>query len=170
MSYNYSQYQPNGGYQWNPYYPTAVNTQQYSGAGMQTAVPMNQMQQPQQSQQTNQSTGNQGFVWVQGEAGAKAYPVGPGESVLLMDSERDCFYIKSTDVSGVPMPLRTFTYTEVVQTQNVMHHENKMDSSQYVTRDEFEELKRMLQDRQSRRDNRGGEQAFSRNTKQQPNE
>ena len=113
---------------------------------------------------------NSGIIWVQGEAGAKAYPVGPGESVLLMDSERDCFYIKSTDVSGVPMPLRTFTYTEVVQTQNVMHHENKMDSSQYVTRDEFEELKRMLQDRQSRRDNRGGEQAFSRNTKQQPNE
>ena len=114
---------------------------------------------------------NSGIIWVQGEAGAKAYPVGPGESVLLMDSERDCFYIKSTDVSGVPMPLRTFTYTEVVQTQNVMHHENKMDSSQYITRDEFEELKRMLQDsRQSRRDNRGGEQAFSRNTKQQPNE
>lgn len=114
---------------------------------------------------------NSGIIWVQGEAGAKAYPVGPGESVLLMDSERDCFYIKSTDVSGVPMPLRTFTYTEVVQTQNVMRQENKMDSSQYVTRDEFEELKRMLQDsRQSRRDNRGGEQAFSRNTKQQPNE
>lgn len=105
-----------------------------------------------------------GIIWVQGEAGAKAYPVAPGLSVLLMDSEKDCFYIKTTDASGVPMPLRTFTYTEVVQSQQVRQPE-----PQYVTREEFEELKRMLQDR-PRRDNRNGEQAFSRNSKQQSNE
>lgn len=105
-----------------------------------------------------------GIIWVQGEAGAKAFPVGPGSSMLLMDSERDCFYIKTTDASGVPMPLRTFTYTEVVQSQQARQPE-----PQYVTREEFEELKRMLQDR-PRRDNRNGEQAFSRNSKQQSNE
>lgn len=105
-----------------------------------------------------------GIIWVQGEAGAKAYPVAPGLSVLLMDSEKDCFYIKTTDASGVPMPLRTFTYTEVVQSQQARQPE-----PQYVTREEFEELKRMLQDR-PRRDNRNGEQAFSRNSKQQSNE
>lgn len=107
-----------------------------------------------------------GIIWVQGEAGAKAYPVAPGLSVLLMDSEKDCFYIKTTDASGVPMPLRTFTYTEVVQSQQVRQPEPQ---PQYVTREEFEELKRMLQDR-PRRDNRNGEQAFSRNSKQQSNE
>ena len=107
-----------------------------------------------------------GIIWVQGEAGAKAYPVAPGLSVLLMDSEKDCFYIKTTDASGVPMPLRTFTYTEVVQSQQVRQPEPR---PQYVTREEFEELKRMLQDR-PRRDNRNGEQAFSRNSKQQSNE
>lgn len=107
-----------------------------------------------------------GIIWVQGEAGAKAYPVAPGLSVLLMDSEKDCFYIKTTDASGVPMPLRTFTYTEVVQSQQVRQSEPQ---PQYVTREEFEELKRMLQDR-PRRDNRNGEQAFSRNSKQQSNE
>ncbi len=105
-----------------------------------------------------------GIIWVQGEAGAKAYPVAPGLSVLLMDSEKDCFYIKTTDASGVPMPLRIFTYTEVVQSQQARQPE-----PQYVTREEFEELKRMLQDR-PRRDNRNGEQAFSRNSKQQSNE
>jgi len=115
----------------------------------------------------NQQQNNAGIVWVQGEAGAKAYPVGPGGSALLMDSERDCFYIKSTDASGVPMPLRTFTYTEVIQTQQM-----KQPESNYVTRDEFEELRRMIQDRgsSSRRENRNGEQAFSRNSKQQSNE
>lgn len=114
---------------------------------------------------------NTGIIWVQGEAGAKAYPVGPGSSILLMDSESDCFYIKSTDVSGVPMPLRTFTYTEIIPSKQTRSQDIPMDTSQYVTRDEFEELKRMMQERQSqRRENRNGEQAFSRNAKQQSNE
>lgn len=107
-----------------------------------------------------------GIIWVQGEAGAKAYPVAPGNSVLLMDSETDCFFIKSTDASGVPSPLRTFTYQEVVPTQQ-KEPEVAFDSSKYVTRDEFDELKRMIQERPGRRENRNGEQAFSRNTKQQ---
>lgn len=112
---------------------------------------------------TNQSSGA-GIIWVQGEAGAKAYPVAPGNSVLLMDSESECFYIKSTDASGVPMPLRSFTYTEVVQTQP---QETKTDASQFVTREEFEELKRMLSDK--RKESRN-EQTLSRNTKQHSNE
>ena len=117
---------------------------------------------------TNQSSGA-GIIWVQGEAGAKAYPVAPGNSVLLMDSETECFYIKSTDASGVPMPLRSFTYTEVVQTQS--SHESKPDTSQFVTRQEFEELKKMLSERQTmqRKENRN-EQTLSRNSKQQHDE
>ncbi len=113
-----------------------------------------------------------GIIWVQGEAGAKAYPVAPGNSLLLMDSEKDCFYIKSTDSSGVPMPLRTFTYTEVVQTQPTRQADTRFDDSMYVTRDEFEELKQMIRDKHStqRRENRNGEQAVSRNTKQQIND
>ena len=144
MSYNYSQYQPNGGYQWNPYYPTAVNTQQYSGAGMQTAVPMNQMQQPQQSQQTNQSTGNQGFVWVQGEAGAKAYPVAAGNSVLLMDSESPVLYMKSTDISGRPLPIETYDLVKreerpvIPQAPVQQVQQPQIDLSQYVTMSDLE--------------------------------
>ena len=38
-----------------------------------------------------------GLNWVQGEAGAKAYPVAPNTSILLMDSEESVFYIKATD-------------------------------------------------------------------------
>lgn len=53
-----------------------------------------------------------GIIWVQGEEGAKGYLVAPGENRLLMDSENATFYIKSTDASGMPMPLRIFDYTE----------------------------------------------------------
>ena len=45
-----------------------------------------------------------GLLWVQGEEAAKAYMVAAGNSVLLMDSEKHSFYIKSTDQSGMPMP------------------------------------------------------------------
>lgn len=143
MPYNYSQYQPNGGYQWNPYYQTAVNTQQYSGSGMQTAVPMNQ---PQQPVQNTQSTGNQGFVWVQGEAGAKAYPVAAGNSVLLMDSESPVLYMKSTDISGRPLPIETYDLVKreerpVIPQAPVQQQQAQppqIDLSQYVKMSDLE--------------------------------
>lgn len=49
----------------------------------------------QQSQQT-QGAGNN-IVWVQGMAGAKAYPVAPGAAVWMMDSEEKQFYVRSVD-------------------------------------------------------------------------
>lgn len=123
---------------------------------------------------TQQSVNQQhssGIIWVQGEAGAKAYPVAPGNSLLLMDSESDSFFIKSTDASGIPLPLRVFSYTEIVPSQQIRQPETRFDSSQFVTREEFEELKRMMHDRQpQRRENRNAEQTVSRNTKQQSNE
>jgi len=89
-----------------------------------------QMQAPAMTQNNN------GIVWVQGEAGAKSYLVGSGNSVLLMDSEDSVFYIKSTDASGMPMPLRVFEYTE-----RTVNHEEKQVSPQvdYITREEFEQ-------------------------------
>ena len=55
-----------------------------------------------------------GLVWVQGEAGAKSFLVAPNTTVMLMDSESNVFYLKSADVSGMPLPLRVFDYSERV--------------------------------------------------------
>ena len=87
--------------------------------------------------------GNNGLIWVQGEAGAKSYIVAPGNTVMLMDSEGERFYLKSADASGMPMPLRIFEYKErteppskalsaPVTTQNV-------NFDNFVTREEFEQ-------------------------------
>ena len=70
-------------------------------------------------------------TWVAGEAAAKSYLVAPNGSVFLMDSERDTFYIKSTDASGMPLPLRIFDYKERTSTP-AAKPEN------FVTREEFE--------------------------------
>ena len=71
-------------------------------------------QQPQQAQvqPQMQPQPQSSITWVQGEEGAKAFLVAAGNSVLLMDSEAPVFYIKSTDTSGMPMPLRVFDFVE----------------------------------------------------------
>lgn len=91
--------------------------------------------------QQNVQQNDNGILWVQGEAGAKSWAVAPGKSVMLMDSESNTFYIKSSDNSGMPMPLRIFDYTErnkqqQAQSQAINHRE--IDTSQFVTREELE--------------------------------
>lgn len=68
-----------------------------------------------------------GIIWVQGENGAKSFLVAPGTTVQLMDSESKKFYIKSVDQSGMPMPLRTFTYEEVTGGENKEEYATKSD-------------------------------------------
>lgn len=94
----------------------------------------------QYSSYLSQQQNNNPITWVQGEAGAKAYPVGAGSSMLLMDSESETFFIKATDISGMPQPLRKFKYQEITESQNTVipNMTQHFDSSQYITRDEFE--------------------------------
>jgi hypothetical protein len=95
------------------------------------------------SQPQLQTPQSYGINWVQGEAGAKSYPVAPGQSVLLMDSESNIFYIKSSDNSGMPMPLRIFDFKERTATQKT---EQTQPAPEYITRKEFEKRLAELKD------------------------
>ena len=82
---------------------------------------------------------NNGIIWIQGEQAAKSYMVAPNNTVLLMDSESQRFYLKSTDASGMPLPLRVFEYTET--THNVANKPSDapaVDLSSYATKAEFD--------------------------------
>lgn len=105
MAFGYNPYQP--------YYP-----QQYT-----PQVVSNNTQQQ-----------NDGITWVQGENSAKSYPVAAGRSVLLMDSENPVMYIKSTDQSGVPLPLRIFDYKERSQSSSNAQEQK----TEYISRNEFD--------------------------------
>ena len=87
--------------------------------------------------------GNNGLIWVQGEAGAKSYIVAPGNTVMLMDSEGERFYLKSADASGMPMPLRVFEYKERINATTSDFKAPTSDFSEldgkYITREEFEQ-------------------------------
>lgn len=129
MPYNPTYYYPQNYYQ--P--PLADQLTQYRQQQYQPMQPAPQMQPTPQPQAQSG-----GIIWVQGEEGAKAYMVAPGNSVLLMDSENSAFYIKSTDASGMPQPLRVFDYTERGTMQRAQAAQQP--AQDYVTRQEFEAL------------------------------
>ena len=89
-----------------------------------------QAQAPQPAPQPAQQAG---VNWVQGEAAARSWMVAPNTTVLLMDSESERFYLKSTDASGMPLPLRIFEYKE----RTAAGGSNPIGSGNYVTREEL---------------------------------
>lgn len=119
----------------------AYTPQIYYPSNYQPQYQMQQpMAQPQMPQQQPQQQNNNSLIWVSGEVGAKSYLVCPGTTVLLMDSEGDRFFLKTTDNAGMPT-LRTFEYKEV--TANAPQGPNtqvKNMNEQFVTREEYNEL------------------------------
>ena len=113
----YPQYDQYG----RPYYPDPIPDQ------------LTQMRQPRQYQPMREP--DQGILWVQGEAGAKAHLVARGNTVLLMDSEQDVFYIKSVDNSGMPS-LRVFDYKERTAQRTAPQAANQ-SGEEYLTKREF---------------------------------
>lgn len=97
------------------------------------------MMQPQMQAQSAQQTDNSGIIWVQGEAGAKAYLVAPGNTVQLWDSESQTIYLKSADMSGMPS-MRILDYTERNATHPQKQKQPEIDLTRYVTRDELENI------------------------------
>lgn len=101
-----------------------------------------------QMQTVPQQQVNQGLLWVSGEIGAKSYLVAPNSTVLLMDSDAQRFYLKSADNAGMPN-LRIFEYTEVTNIpQNApqaLNTDLKDLDSKYVTREEYDSLKRQYE-------------------------
>ena len=126
--------------------------QSYSPWASQTRMPASYQQNPQQYSATPVQIPQQfsytpapqprtDIHWVQGASGAKAYNLEPGCSALLMDSEANRFYIKSTDQSGMPLPLRTFRYTEEAEeVDSRQSGDGKCNMDQYLTKDDFKRL------------------------------
>lgn len=122
-----------------PYY----NSYQQSYAPFQPNYQQSYQQQPQMQtpMQTPINPQNTGIIWVQGEIGARAYPVAAGNSVLLMDSEGQNFFIKSADMSGMPT-MKKYSYSEVVEEPlKLESHDNRdYDTAKLASRDEVKKL------------------------------
>jgi len=76
---------------------------------------------------------NTNIVWAMGMESAKAYPVLPGKTVLLMDSEGPHFFIKTVDNNGYAT-MKSYSFQEdipVVPNQS---------AANYVTKEQLDEV------------------------------
>lgn len=121
---------------YNSYFPTSYQPLYYQ--------PQYQPQQPVQAQPQNTSINNNqgnGLIWVQGEAGAKSYLVAPNNTVMLMDSESEQFFLKSADASGMPLPLRVFKYSEVSKTPETAKIGTLGNNTEYALKSDLDALR-----------------------------
>ena len=109
-------------------------------------------QQPTVNTQPQQTNTDSYFIWVQGEAGAKSYPVARGATLPLFDTEGDYVYFKTVDNNGVPLPLITKVLSDpqskvetkenTIETKEIV----EIDTSGFVTKETYDDLKKKYED------------------------
>ena len=113
---------------------------------------INQLQNQLNNQYANPLPLNNQIIFVQGETGAKAYQIPNNTTVLLMSSENNEFFIKTTDSSGFPT-IRKFTFQEQPnqeqqQKQCSCNCQNNSTAplplKGYVTQEEFDNFKKEI--------------------------
>ena len=81
---------------------------------------------------------NPGITWVNGWAGAQGYIIRPNSTVLLMDSERDIFYLKTSNEQGMAT-IRSFKFEECLDNfSNSDSLDKKLEK--YVQKDEIQQM------------------------------
>ena len=96
-------------------------------------------------------------AWVQGEVGAKAYPIAAGNTLFLFDSENNLFYLKTADKKSNIPTMSEYIYFkkgDINSVQQYLNHEqeqlkatttNQVEQNNYVTKEEFNQLLIQLQ-------------------------
>lgn len=116
-----------------PMMPNMVDNQNQFAQPYQAPAPM-----PNPVTPPTQATND--IIWVQGEAGAKAYLVAPNNTVTLWDSESATIYIKTADVNGIPsMRILDFTERTVNAPKTPVEHVCKC-GDKFVTIESFNAL------------------------------
>ena len=104
--------------------------------------------------------------WVEGEVGAKAFPMPqnwPAETPIpLWDSTEKKIFLKSWNSMGMANPMQELTY-EIKERTNPALLPNNISGETYVTKNDFDQLRQELKDMKNmmsnmQNRNRGGNQ------------
>lgn len=106
------------------------NPYQQNGYGVR--IPIEQQPTFQQSQSITTNSGLM-TIFVSSEEEVNNYPVAAGLTVLLVSFNLKKFWLKSTNTSGIPNQLRTFTFDETTPAQG-------QTGAEFVTKTEFSAL------------------------------
>ncbi len=121
-----------------------LNTSPYNNGYMQNAgvAPLTQngqtLVQPAQMPPVSPIANSFTWAWVQGEAGAQAYPVAPNTTVLLLDSDEPRLFMKSADASGKPQAMETKYLVDEEKYKQIQLTAENTPSVEYVTKEDFE--------------------------------
>lgn len=142
MAYNnyFPAYQPNYYGQPNPYYQQMQNQMMQQQA--------QQAQQQAQSQQMQQPTIQQsGFVLVQSEQEARAYPVAPGNSITFKDESGPFCYVKTMSFNQLDRPtferyrlVKEEAQSEVREATTTREQPAPAKNTTYATKDDLEAI------------------------------
>lgn len=99
-----------------------------------TYIPQRQNFQQMQQPQMTMMQPPMSLIRVTGIDGAKAFQMPANSVAALFDGGEDVFYIKSTDGAGFPT-IKAFSFSPI---------EARTTQAEFVTRQEFEELKGMI--------------------------
>lgn len=95
-----------------------------------------------QNKNVNQPVGGS-FIWVNSRKEAEEYPLGANGAQMMMNRNEKVFYLKSCDGFGMVQSFKAFPYTEETS-GNAPENKGSTTAdgeSNYVSRQEFEELK-----------------------------
>lgn len=96
------------------------------------------------TQPVSPSAQNVNWIQVNGLQGAKEHQVPANSTHWLMDSTEDAFYVKASDEFGVTKSFKGYRFAEIPQ-QELSGVPEQVDMSKYVSKEEFDELKAMLE-------------------------
>lgn len=151
--------------------PNYYNPYNFYPASYMQQNPYSAMQQPVQQSFAQSQQGPKMMEWVEGEVGAKAFqmPMGwPANSPIpLWDSTDTVIYLKSWGPMGIPNPMQKLRYEMPDQQNQAMlmsgnngysgnSQNSQPDMSQFVTKQDFEELKKELRNANSGANQNGG--------------
>lgn len=114
----------------------------YTGA-MYQQVPT---QMPQQSYAPTQPPMQSNVIGVDGEIGAKAFSIPNGATgpIALWDTNDNVIYMRTFNAAGMPMPLKKLRYTEEEPVQALPGQSGAVDTSQFVTKSDLEQLRQEI--------------------------
>lgn len=142
---------------YNPYVQAAYPGNSYTGAMYQ--IPAQQMMPQSYAPTTPPMQGN--VIGVDGEIGAKAFNIPNGSTgpIALWDTNDNVIYMRSFNAAGMPMPLKKLRYVEEELTPALpAGNSGAMDTSQFVTKNDLEQLRNEIRQMTAQNQNHAGNQ------------
>lgn len=100
-----------------------------------------------------------GIVWVDGEVGAKAFQLPPSWPVntpfCMWDRNDSIIYLKTINQMGMPSPLQKIHYSMEESSQPALLQGQSGTGHEYVTREEFNQLRSEMMNRSNNGTNGG---------------